>query len=130
MRTDRTDFLGLSFDLQSEGQVLDRLSRSNEAMPYSYVVTPNVDHMVRLHQSEETERSLKPLYDGADLCLCDSQVLQILARARGLNLPVVPGSELTALLFERVIHAGDRIGIVGGDTELLDRLSARYPHVD
>ena len=130
MPTERTDFLGLSFDLQSEGQLLDRLSRSNDKIPYSYVVTPNVDHMVRLHQSEEAERSLKPLYDGADLCLCDSKILQLLARARGLNLPVVPGSELTALMFERVIRAGDRIGIVGGDTELLDRLSARYPDID
>lgn len=130
MPIERSEFLGLRFDLQSEAQVLDRLSRAAGDTPFAYLVTPNVDHLVRLHESSETERSLKPLYDGADFCLCDSKILHLLARARGVDLPVVPGSELTALMFERLIRSGDRIAVVGGDAELLAGLKSRYSQVD
>ena len=130
MPTEACDFLGLRFDLVSKDEVLDRLSRVSADEPYCYVVTPNVDHMVRLHESQDTSRALRPLYDGADLCLCDSRILQLLARLRGVKLPVVPGSELTAMMFERLVRAGDRIAIVGGDDELLGDLRTRYPKVD
>jgi N-acetylglucosaminyldiphosphoundecaprenol N-acetyl-beta-D-mannosaminyltransferase len=130
MPIETREFLGLHFDLLSKDQVLDRLARATDESAYSYVVTPNVDHVVRLHENEPTERSLQPLYDGAGLCLCDSKILHLLARARGLNLPVVPGSELTALMFERLIRPGDRIAIVGGDAELLAGLQARFRGVD
>lgn len=124
------EFLGLRFDLQREPEVLDLLSRATSQMAFSYVVTPNVDHVVRLYESDESERTLKPLYDQADLCLCDSKILHLLARARDVNLPVVPGSELTGLMFERVIRSGDRIGVVGGDAELVAHLATRYPELD
>lgn len=127
MPIERTEFLGLRFDLLHEKQVLDHLSRATKDWPFSYVVTPNVDHMVRLHESPEAERVLKPLYGSANLCLCDSKILRLLARTRGINLPVVPGSELTALIFDRVVRPGDRIGVVGGDTQLLAYLRHRYP---
>jgi exopolysaccharide biosynthesis WecB/TagA/CpsF family protein len=130
MRIERTEFLGLRFDLQSEAQVLERLSGATADAPFSYVVTPNVDHMVRLHESSETGRSLKPLYDGADLCLCDSRILRLLARARGIDLPVVPGSELTELMFKHLIHSGDRIAVIGGSAELVAQLRSRYPGVE
>lgn len=130
MPTEASEFLGLRFDPVSKDEVLDRLSRVSADEPYRYVVTPNVDHMVRLHESQDASRSLRPLYDAADLCLCDSRILQLLARFRGVNLPVVPGSELTALMFERLVRTGDRIAIVGGDDELLAALRARYPQVD
>ncbi len=130
MPIERSEFLGLRFDLQSETQVLERLSRVTGDEPLSYVVTPNVDHVVRLYESDQTRSSLKPLYDGADLCLCDSKILHLLARARGVDLPVVPGSELTALMFEHVIRAGDRIAVVGGNSDLLKGLRSRYPEID
>lgn len=104
MPIERTEFLGVRFDPRREPEVLDLLSRATSQMPFSYVVTPNVDHVVRLYDSAEAERALKPLYEQADLCLCDSKILHLIARARGVDLPVVPGSELTALMFERVIQ--------------------------
>jgi N-acetylglucosaminyldiphosphoundecaprenol N-acetyl-beta-D-mannosaminyltransferase len=130
MPIEPSEFLGLRFDPLSKEQVLDRLSRVTSGTPYSYVVTPNVDHLVRLHESQDFTRVLKPMYETADLCLCDSRILQLLARARGVDLPVVPGSELTAQMFDRLIRPGDRIGIVGGDTDLLEGLRSRYPHID
>jgi exopolysaccharide biosynthesis WecB/TagA/CpsF family protein len=130
MPIERHEFLGLAFDPLSTDQVLTRLTESGGDSPYGYVVTPNVDHIVRLHEDENASTQLRPIYAGATLCLCDSKVLRLLGRVRGVSLPVVPGSELTRLMFERVIQAGDRIAIVGGDAALLEALRRKYPKVE
>jgi N-acetylglucosaminyldiphosphoundecaprenol N-acetyl-beta-D-mannosaminyltransferase len=126
----RSEFLGVGFDPIPTDQALAHLAQVTPETPYSYVVTPNVDHVVRLHEDEQAGQRLKTIYDGADLCLCDSKVLHLLGRLRGVRLPVVPGSELTALMFERLIRRGDRIAIVGGDAALLRTLREKYKGVE
>jgi N-acetylglucosaminyldiphosphoundecaprenol N-acetyl-beta-D-mannosaminyltransferase len=130
MPTDRREFLGVGFDRLRMDDVLNRLSQASGTTPFAYVVTPNVDHIVRLHEKRKVDRELKLLYDRADLCLCDSRILQRLARFRGMALPVVPGSELTAQIFDQIIRPGDRIALVGGDDHLLSDLRERYPTVE
>lgn len=130
MRTERREFLGLAFDALSADQTLKRLEEVTRATPYGYVVTPNVDHIVRLHEDERTEARLRDLYADADLCLCDSKVVHLLARARGVRLPVIPGSELTSLIFDRLLRPGDRIAIVGGDADQLKALRQKYRNVE
>jgi exopolysaccharide biosynthesis WecB/TagA/CpsF family protein len=93
-------------------------------------VTPNVDHVVRLHEDSNDGRSLKTLYEEAELCLCDSKILCVLAWLRGVALPVVAGSDLTAQAFDRLIRPNDRIAIVGGDDELLRLLQSRFAGVE
>jgi exopolysaccharide biosynthesis WecB/TagA/CpsF family protein len=110
-------------------EVLARLSAVSPHSPYEYVVTPNVDHVVRLDDPEQAAE-LKHLYDGADISVCDSRIIRHLARARGLDLPVVPGSDLTASLFREVIKPGDRIAIVGGDANMVADLRRLYTGVD
>ena len=102
-----------------------RLSSASAGSRYAYVVTPNVDHVVRLNREPE----LKALYDEADFCLCDSRVLRLLARLSGIRLPLVAGSDLTQLLFETVIKAGDRVAVIGGSQESLEQLSRKYPEI-
>jgi exopolysaccharide biosynthesis WecB/TagA/CpsF family protein len=126
MRTDQVEFLDLTFDRLTFARVKDRLRIATAATPYGYIVTPNVDHLVRLRREPE----LRPLYEGAELCLCDSRVLRLLARLSGIELPLVAGSDLSASLFERVIKPGDRVAIVGATPDFLDRLRARYPAVE
>ena len=110
MPTDRVNFLDLLFDRLTFRQVVDRLRAIGESTRYAYLVTPNVDHMVRI----DREPALRTIYNDADLCLCDSRVLRLLARLCGVRLTLVPGSDLTARLFDEVIQAGDRVAIVGG----------------
>jgi exopolysaccharide biosynthesis WecB/TagA/CpsF family protein len=125
MRTDRINFLDVNFDRLSFRNVKDRLQAATSETPYAYVVTPNVDHVVRIHR----EPALRELYDAADLCVCDSRILRLLARLRGITLPLVPGSDISAALFTEVIGAGDRVVIVGADGSCVDQLRARLPGV-
>lgn len=129
MPTDRVTFLGVPFDPLATPEVLARLSAVTSASAYGYVVTPNVDHVVRLDTAPD-RAALLPLYAEAELSLCDSRILQKLGRLEGIDLPLVAGSDLTVALFERVIRPGDRIAIVGGDEPLRQALSARFPGVE
>ncbi|HLF23128.1 MAG TPA: hypothetical protein VI565_04325, partial [Burkholderiales bacterium] len=63
--------------------------------PFAYVVTPNAPHVVMVN--EEPGRLL-PVYRGAWLSLCDSQIVRALAALGGLSLPLVTGSDLVAAL--------------------------------
>jgi exopolysaccharide biosynthesis WecB/TagA/CpsF family protein len=93
---------------------------------YGYVVTPNVDHFVRLQEDELFRR----LYRSAMFILLDSRVAAILIfLLKGLRLPVCPGSDLTAELMRRIARPSDRIVLIGGsDAEakmLQDSLNLR-----
>lgn len=129
MRTDRREFLDVTFDTAGVDELLSAISAVSGDSPYAYLVTPNVDHMVRMHRRTSGEDFIR-LYREADYCICDSRVLALLAKWRDVRLPVVPGSDLAALMFERVIRPGDRIAVIGGDEALISGLRARYPRVE
>jgi N-acetylglucosaminyldiphosphoundecaprenol N-acetyl-beta-D-mannosaminyltransferase len=114
--------LGLEFaDLDAESAAA-RLASRRESAPFSYVTTPNADHLVRLHRRPE----LGPLYQNAMLRLLDSRVVALAARLVGLPVPqVAPGSDLTAILLRRHLAADERITIVGLSPCWLPRLVAR-----
>lgn len=123
MRINRVSFLDLDFDNLAFDEVKARLAEVTPESPYGYVVTPNVDHIIKLAR----QPWLRPVYDDALLCVCDSRILALLARFQGRRLEVVAGSDLTEALFRDVIRAGDRIAIVGGDQELIRQLQSRFP---
>lgn len=122
--TPRASFLDVDFDLLDLDGAVAWLAARGSDQALAYVVTPNVDHLVR---AEREPVLFRPLYREAALCLCDSRVLAKLARACGVRLPVVPGSDLTPALFERVVHSGEGVCVVGGRKESVGRLRARYP---
>src|SRR3954466_2823923 len=102
--------LGLDFDALTQAEVLHLIAARPADAPFTYVVTPNADHLVRLVRDPAT---YQPLYDGAWLCLLDSRVVRRLARLLGLPAPpVVTGSELTAALVRDAAAAGEWVAIL------------------
>lgn len=121
----RIEFLGRDFDPLTMAEAKAWLAGRRAADRFAYVVTPNVDQVVRLHGGEVPAGP----WTLADLVLCDSRVLGHLARWCGLDLPVVPGSDLTAALLDEVAQAGDRILVIGGAENALGALGRRYPRL-
>jgi len=115
--------LGLDFaNLDVNGAATFLASRA-PGTAFAYVVTPNADHLVRLHRQPE----LGPIYHAALLCLMDSRVVARAARLLGLPTPpVATGSDLTAALLARHIHPDEPVTIVGLRQTLLPGLAAKY----
>jgi exopolysaccharide biosynthesis WecB/TagA/CpsF family protein len=81
---------------------------------YGFVVTPNVDHLVRLHE----DAKFRHAYLDAEYVLLDSRFASLVLRfLKGVKLRVCTGSDLTATLFWKVIAPPDRILLVGGSSE-------------
>jgi N-acetylglucosaminyldiphosphoundecaprenol N-acetyl-beta-D-mannosaminyltransferase len=122
----RTIFLGAPFDHVEFGEVLELLRHSEADDAFRYVVTPNVDHVVRLDRSKE----LSKLYDRAWLSLCDSRPIGILARCLSLKLTHVTGSGLTVAIFRSVVRPGDRIALIAANEAIVSDVRAGFPHVE
>lgn len=115
-----TRFMTLDFADGDRPALLGRVAAMARG-PYAYVVTPNVDHVIKLMDG----RVEADVYRAADLMVCDSRILAHLARLRGKALAVYPGSDLTADLL-----ASDHdltLGVFGPDRAAFDDLVARYP---
>ncbi|GAA4745175.1 WecB/TagA/CpsF family glycosyltransferase [Sphingomonas daechungensis] len=129
MPTSRRNFLDVDFDAEPTNQILARIEAVGADSPYQFLVTPNVDHLVRLHRRASDVPGLENAYRQANFCVCDSKVLARLAKWKGVDLPVLPGSDLTEILLKSVVVAGDKIAIVGGDPETADDLQSRFPQL-
>lgn len=121
-------YLGVEFDGRGPDAIVAALADRAGDAPFAYVVTPNVDHLIRLHGDHRDPR-LASAYAGAAMCLCDSRILARLAAWVGIKLPVTPGSDLTARILSEVVRPGDRLAVVGGDAEMLASLRTRFPDV-
>jgi N-acetylglucosaminyldiphosphoundecaprenol N-acetyl-beta-D-mannosaminyltransferase len=119
----RIPFLGLQFNLLDAAQAANVIAeRARKFGPFAYVTTPNVDHLVRLDRRPD----LKPLYTSSWLTLCDSRIIELLAEASYFDLPVAPGADVVEILFKDHIRQGDRISIVGGTKDMVEKLRAKY----
>lgn len=127
-----TEFLGVEFANLGYEEVVAELERLSQSDSFSFVVTPNVDHIVMLHEhkNEDIRRRFVEAYRAAAFHLCDSRILQLLAKLRSTELKVVTGSDLTAILFEKGHLNGKKVAIIGGDEAMLPELRARFPDID
>jgi len=124
-------FLGLDYDLLPLDAVVSRLGARPADAPFAYLVTPNVDHVVRLHDDTPDDReAIWAAYRAAEWCTCDSRILAALARPRGIDLPIAPGSDLTPLVLDRLCRPGDRIAVIGGSESTVAALARLYPALD
>ncbi|WP_417467404.1 WecB/TagA/CpsF family glycosyltransferase [Maricaulis sp.] len=115
-------FLNSAFDRIGLDIALKRITERDPQKPFAFVVTPNVDHLVRL----ETDTVLATLYAQAWLTVCDSRVLELIGRFSGETIDVTPGSDLTAQLFETEIDPTEPVTIIGASKDVVDAVTARY----
>jgi N-acetylglucosaminyldiphosphoundecaprenol N-acetyl-beta-D-mannosaminyltransferase len=123
LTAERTYFLGTHFHVGSIEKAVCEILTETQGR-FKYVVTPNVQHMVRILDDPAT---LQPLYANAWRVYCDSRVLSRLARFKGLRLPVITGSGLTADLIPRAAKRHLTVAIVGPTVAAADELMRRYP---
>jgi exopolysaccharide biosynthesis WecB/TagA/CpsF family protein len=123
----RIPFLGLDFDALGPAEAVPQIvARARKLLPFTYVATPNVDHMVRL----ETDPTCRPLYRDAWLTLCDSRILELLASFSGIRLPACPGADIVETLFSDHVDPDQPVVIIGGDIELMRRLRVDFALAD
>ncbi|MGH7153635.1 MAG: WecB/TagA/CpsF family glycosyltransferase [Acetobacteraceae bacterium] len=114
--------LGLAFPDATIDAIAGWMLARPQAAPFDYVVTPNADHLVRLRR----DPALSALYRDAALRLLDSRVVARIATAIGLPTPpVIPGSDITAMLLRR-LPANEPITVIGLAPAFLPALEARY----
>lgn len=119
--TECVDFLGFRFARGTRAVLFDDVVARSQGR-FGYVVTPNVDFATRAAADADVAR----LYNGAALQLCDSRILAMLAKTRGVALDCYPGSDLVADLL--AVPGTLRIAAVGPNAEDWARLVASYPN--
>ncbi len=118
---DRIALFGIGLDPLDMTQAIERLLSWIAAPGYAsrYVVTPNVDHIVKLRH----DRVFHEAYKDADMVLVDGKPVLLAARLLGAALPgTVPGSDLLPALFaasER--HGGVSVFLLGAAEGVAER---------
>jgi len=116
---------GVNFYTGSKATLLNCI-REGVKQPYSFVVTPNVDHLAQLQDNP----ALREAYAKARLRLCDSRILQPLLQRLGVQIEeVIPGSDLTVDLLEWADRERLRIVLIGATEEECVKLRAIYPGI-
>ena len=116
-------FLNAAFDRIGTEQAVRRIADRSPRLPFQFVVTPNVDHLVRLSRPGSRDTVL---YAEAWLTVCDSRILELIAQLSGERLDLAPGSDLTRILLEEEIDPAETVTVIGGTAQTIDCLRARY----
>lgn len=117
-----TRWMGLDFQaMTTEDAVAHVMKTGLRADAFSYVVTPNVDHMLRL----EDNAAFREMYDEAGLILNDSRVLQTLAARDGITLPPSPGADVVAGLLD-ALPRSTPLCVIGCSEDQIAELKSRY----
>jgi exopolysaccharide biosynthesis WecB/TagA/CpsF family protein len=90
---------------------------------YGYVATPNVDGLIRVHENA----SFRNEYSRAAFVLLDSRVAAFFFRlVHRVRIPVCPGSDLTAALFQKVFQPDDRVLLIGSTEDQAQQMRERF----
>jgi len=120
--------LGVPFHPVTLAEAVERIELMVADGGTHYVVTPNVDFLVKVQR----DGGLRSILINADLVLCDGKPIVWASRWLGGALPCrVAGSDLIPLVLQRAAEKGWRIFMLGGDPEAVSeaarRIAADYP---
>ena len=119
----KVDFLDIQFSLAKREDWLTLILNEGQS-PFSYIVTPNVDHIVNIARNPDIHSA----YKNADWRICDSRILEKLAQRRGIDLMTYPGASMVNDLLRDTRSRDLRIAIVGPGLRDFEILQARFPH--
>ena len=126
----RIDLFGMPLHVVGFDDTLDLLVRLAQGEHPAYVVTSNVDHVVRYHRCSE----VRSLYTNADLVVADGMPVVWATRLLGRPVPErVTGSDLFPALCERAASIGLSVFLLGGAEGTARRaaevMQAQYPRL-
>jgi N-acetylglucosaminyldiphosphoundecaprenol N-acetyl-beta-D-mannosaminyltransferase len=120
-------FLGLDFAPMDSKTLLARtIEAAGRKDEFRYLITPNVDGMVRFHAQPEN----RSLFEDAWVSVNDSRILELLAGWSGLTIPACPGSDLTGSVLETAIDPAEPVVVIGCSQEVIDAIKSRYGLTD
>ncbi|MFH1440646.1 MAG: WecB/TagA/CpsF family glycosyltransferase [Candidatus Omnitrophota bacterium] len=102
---------GIPIDNLSFCEVIKAIENLLTGEKYSFVVTPNIDHIVKI----QTDTEFKEIYDKADLILADGMPLIWASKFLGCSLKEkVSGSDLFPALCDAADKKGYKVFFLGG----------------
>lgn len=106
----RMKFMNIEIDNLTMVETLKEVERLVSERKGAYVVTPNVDHIVKL----ENDKELKRVYDNADLILTDGKPLLWIAKLYGKPIKEkISGSDLFPFLCKMAAKNGYKMFFLG-----------------
>ncbi len=115
--------LGIEFDLIDSHSLIQYIKNLDSTDIYQYIVTPNVDHILRLNDGDNI---LINAYRNADFVINDSRVLLFISKIFRLGIKyVTPGSDLTLSLLNQLENK--EVCVVGPSTKELNNLEKLFP---
>lgn len=123
----RMKFMNTEIDNLTMNETLQAINNLVKERKNSYVVTPNVDHIVQL----EKDKELQAVYENASLILTDGKPLLWIAKLYGTPIKEkISGSDLFPLLCEMAAKKGYKMFFLGAAegvaAKAARRLSRRY----
>ncbi|WP_293728568.1 WecB/TagA/CpsF family glycosyltransferase [uncultured Phascolarctobacterium sp.] len=118
----RLKFMNTEVDNLTMDEALDAIDALIKKNNNSYVVTPNVDHIVQL----ETNRELQDVYANAALILTDGKPLLWIAKWYGTPIKEkISGSDLFPFLCEMAAQKGYKMFFLGAEEGVAARAASK-----
>lgn len=126
------NMFGIDMVSESRGRFLERLlSESIDTNQFEFIVTPNVNHVVRLEDNDDFMLA----YKNSKYRLCDSRILKFLSNifkhGNDVDLLCYPGSDLTKDLLVAANSIGSyRVAVIGCDDTTFNKVEKQYDNID
>ncbi len=109
--TGRRQFMSVRLDDISFDEALDRVMEMAADSGHHYIVTANVDHMIKLEKDAE----FREVYAHSDLAVCDGTPLRWIGASFGCPIRErVTGADLFPAVCERAALEGRSVFLLGG----------------
>lgn len=114
----RMNFLNTHVDNLTMSEAIAETDRLIRERKHSYVVTPNMDHIVLMEKDE----LFKEIYDNADLILTDGKPLLWIAKKQGTPIKEkISGSDFFPEMCKLAVKNGYKIYILGAAEGVADK---------